>query len=277
MREIKRTWLLTLAMACTLPIGAQAATPAPAQTPAPAAAPTAFFYQQPVVLERAQHAKLHLKTGDARFAAHTPVAPVVLSEFAAAALEYPIVFSKTADGHWLALAITSLQPNSNAFVDAQGRWLARYVPISVRRYPFILSKNAQGAYSLAVDLVATEPQGPGPAIFDAQGQPSALVKEVLPQLLAFQQQADATDALAQALDQAGVLKPNSLQVRVDQRSTQLDGFWVVDEAKLRALSDEQALAWFKSGALSAIDAHLISLRNLVRFLAKDAPQPAQGS
>ncbi len=238
-------------------------------------APTAFFYQKPEVLDREKHKGLRLKGGDARFAAKSQAVPLVAAEFPEACLEYPIVFVKGADGQWLALALTGLQANANAFVDAKGLWNARYVPASVRRYPFILAEGPNNQLSLAVDMAAPQLGKEGEALFDDKGEATEFVRQLMPLLADFQNQAKLTSALAQKLDEAKLLASQNLQVRLgDGRNAVVEGVWVIDEAKLRELPDDKVLAWFKGGELAVIHAHMLSLRNLVPLLERSQPASA---
>jgi len=238
-------------------------------------ATTAFFYQKPVVLDREQHKGLRLKAGDARFAARNQAVPLLAAEFPEACMEYPIVFTQGQDGQWLALAITGLQAGTNAFVDTKGLWNARYVPASVRRYPFILAEGANNQLSLAADLAAPQLGTEGEALFDDKGEPTELVKNIMQLLADFQNQAKATSALAKQLADAGLLTQQSLQVRQgEERNAVVEGVWIVDEAKLRALPDDKVLAWFKDGALAALHAQMLSLRNLVPLLERSQPGKA---
>lgn len=233
---------------------------------------TAFFYQKPVVLDREQHRGLRLKASDTRFAQKNQAVPLLAAEFPEACLEYPIVFTKGQDGQWLGLALTGLQAGSNAFVDAKGQWQARYVPASVRRYPFILAEGANQQLSLAADLAAPQLGAEGEPLFDDKGEPTELVRRLMDMLADFQAQARQTAAIAQKLDEAGLLIQQNLQVRLgEDRSAVVEGVWIVDEAKLRALSDDKVLAWFKGGELPVIYAHMLSLRNLVPLLDRSQP------
>lgn len=245
-----------------------------------AAAPTvtAFFYQQPVVLDREQHKALRIQPGNARFAAGNQAVPLLAAEFPEAALEYPIVFAQGNDGQWMALAVTGLVAGQNAFVNAQGQWSGRYVPASVRRYPFILAESGPEQLSLAADLAAPQLGSEGEALFDDKGEPTPLVRQVLQLLTDFQVQAKATGTLARALNDAGLLTRQNLQVRLgDGRNAVVDGVWIVDEAKLRALADDKVLAWFKGGELAAVHAHMLSLRNLVPLLERSQPPAVSSS
>jgi hypothetical protein len=272
---------LALALALALATTAQAQTPSslqaertrPMSTNLPSV--TAFFYQNPVVLDREQHKGLRIKPADARFAAKNQAVPLVVTEFPEASLEYPIVFVKAADGQWLALALTGLTANVNAFIGTNGQWNARYVPASVRRYPFILAEGTDKQLSLAADLSAPQlvRQGKdGEPIFDDKGEPTELTRNLLAMLGDFQTQAQRTHALAEQLDEAKLLNQQNLQVRLnDGRNAVVEGVWIVDEAKLRELPDAKVLAWFRGGELAAVHAHMLSLRNLVPLLERSQP------
>ena len=235
---------------------------------------TAFFYQQPTVLDREQHKSLRLKAADARFAAKNQAVPLLVGEFPEACLEYPIVFTKGQDGRWLALALTGLQNSVNAFVDAKGQWNARYLPASVRRYPFILAEGADNQLSLAADLAAPQLGTEGEALFNEQGEPTDVAKNVMQMLADFQAQAKASENLGMQLEEAGLLTQQNLQVRLgDGRNAVVDGVWIIDEAKLRQLPDDKVLAWFKGGQMAAVHAHMLSLRNLVPLLERSQTPP----
>lgn len=235
-------------------------------------ATTAFFYQKPTVLDREQHKGLRLKAADARFASKNQAVPLLAAEFPEACLEYPIVFTQGQDGQWMALALTGLQAGANAFVDAKGQWSARYVPASVRRYPFILAEGANQQLSLAADLSAPQLGTDGDALFDDQGEPTALTRNIMNLLADFQNQATATAAMVQKLHEAQLLTQQNLQVKLgDERSAVVEGVWIVDEAKLRQLPDDKVLAWFMDGSLAAIHAQMLSLRNLLPLLQRSQP------
>ena len=236
---------------------------------------TAFFYQNPVVLNREQHKGLRLKPADASFAAKNLAVPLMAAEFPEACMEYPIVFTKGNDGQWLGLALTGLQTDENAFVGAKGQWNARYVPASVRRYPFILAESGNDQLSLAIDMAAPHLGKTGEALFDDKGEPTEFVSKLMPLLVDFQNQAKQTHAMAQKFDEAKLLTQQNLQVRLgDGRNAVVEGVWIIDEAKLRELPDDKILAWFKGGELATLHAQMLSLRNLVPLLERSQTAPA---
>jgi hypothetical protein len=233
---------------------------------------TAFFYQNPVVLDREKHKDLRIQSGDARFASQHQAVPLVAAEFAEACLEYPIVFIKGQNEQWMALALTGLKQETNAFVDDQGVWNARYVPVSVRRYPFILAEGANNQLSLAVDMTAPQLGKEGEALLNDKGEPTEFAQNIMTLLANFQNQATSTTALVKQLNEAGLLTQQNLQVRLtDERSAIVEGVWIVDEAKFQQLPDNKVLAWFKSGELGPIYAQMLSLRNLLPLLERSQP------
>lgn len=267
--------LALAALLCAASVPAQppaTANPKGQSTVTPNKPVTAFFYQQPEVLDRDKHKALRVKPGTTLFAKANQAVPLVAAEFPSASLEYPIVFGKGSDDQWLALAVTGLKSGTNAFVDSKGAWQARYVPLSVRRYPFILAEGANAQLSLAIDMAAPNVGKEGEPVFDAQGEPTEFVKKLMPLLAEFQQQAKFTSALIKKLDEAGLLVRQNLQVAEgEQRKAVLEGVWIVDEAKLRQLPDETVLAWFKSGELALVHAQMLSLRNLAPLLDRSLP------
>jgi hypothetical protein len=285
-RPIAATLLVfPLLVLLSLGLGSQAAAQSTATQITLANAPTmtnqatAFFYTKPAVLDRLQHKGVRIKPGNAQFAARNQSVPLLATEFAEAALEYPIVFAKGDGGQWMALALTGTQAGQNAFVDAKGQWAARFVPASVRRYPFIFSEGPNDQLSLALDMAAPNVGKEGEALFDDQGEPTEFVKRLMPMLMDFQQQARLTSQLLKQFEEAGLLSAKTLQIRkAEDQQAVIDGVWIADEAKLRELPDEKVLAWFKGGQITALHAHLLSLRNLAPLLDRSlANQPGKNA
>ncbi|MFC7379185.1 SapC family protein [Brevundimonas sp. GCM10030266] len=218
-----------------------------------------LFYRDPQPLNAAQHAGWRLADGDAAFAAQTPFVPVVVGELAAAARCYPIVF---AGGDGQPVAVLGLEQR-NLFV-AEGRWAEGvYAPAYVRRYPFgfIRTVNPDG-FALAIDAgserVLREGEG-GVALFE-DGQPSALTKQALQFCDAFQADAAATRAFAEALTASGLLIDRRADATLpDGRKLGLDGFRIVDAEKFAALPDETVVDWHRKGWLALVHFHLASL------------------
>jgi hypothetical protein len=246
----------------------------------------AFFYRNPVALDRAVHKNVRLfPINDARFAAQSAAVPLVTAEFAEACLEYPIVFMKSGMG-WGAVAVTGLSATENLFVNEKGEWTGRYVPVSVRRYPFLLIPRDDGQLCVSLDQDCehvidfvqatgeasdggTGSSGTGERLFDDAGEPSPGMRNTINMLFDFQSQTEATSAFVQRLFDAKLLTDAHLKINLmDGRKAALKGAWLVSEADLKNLLDTTVASWFRTGDLALIYTHLISLRNLAPLLMR---------
>ncbi|EDX80633.1 SapC superfamily [Brevundimonas sp. BAL3] len=225
-------------------------------TPAP---DLPLFYRDPQPLSSVSHAVWRLKDGDAAFAAETPFAPIVVGELAAASASYPVVF---AGGDAQPLAVLGLE-RRNLFVEA-GAWVEdAYVPAYVRRYPFgfIGTANPEG-FALAIDAGSDRVAmsgDEGVALFE-DGRPSEVTKQALAFCDAFQAEATATRAFAEALTAQGLLIDRRADATLpDGRTLGLDGFQIVDAETFAALPDDVVLDWHRKGWLALVQFHLASL------------------
>ncbi len=240
-----------------------------------------LFYQRPVALNREAHRAFRIRRSVARyeFASGTNSLPLVGAEFPRAALEYPIVFAGQLAAQCLPAALLGLRDAQNLFVGADGGWLdGAYIPAFARRYPFVLADAGAGAaapYTVCIDE-AFDGIGPGQdgeALFDEQGEPARFLREALDFLRDYQQQLQATQAFVHSLAERELLVQRSLQMTTpDGEALRLDGFFVVDEQRLRELDDATAAAWFRNGYLGWIHAHLMSLGQTRALLRRLPPR-----
>lgn len=228
--------------------------------------PPPLFYRRPEVIEATRHRKVRLAPHDGYgFAAEATAIPLNVAEFAKAAVTYPIVF---AGREALSpVAVTGLRRDRNLFVGPDGAWepLA-YVPAYARRHPFILTRPdpKREQVMLCLDMASprvTEAED-GRALFDAEGAPSEFARNALDFCLTFQRQAMATEAVTEALREAGVLRAQRGEIALaGGESLRLTDFQVIDEAALNALSDEAWLTLRRSGAAAAAYCQLVSMNN----------------
>lgn len=246
----------------------------------PAAMP--LFYKEPRRLLAQAHGDLCLKgERDFRFAASANAVPLMTPEFVEAQRSYPIVFVGE-PAH--PVAVLGLE-RANLFVSADGAWAAdRYIPAYVRRYPFVFVETGEGAkLALGVDVasdrvVAAPGGGEGLSPLFVGAEPSPLTQEALRFCAALTASQQDTQAFCAALAEQELL--------VDQRAQgafpggepfNVQGFRIVDAARLQALPDRVVLEWRRKGWLTLIDFHLASLSRWGDLLARQggASQPLQ--
>jgi hypothetical protein len=222
-----------------------------------------MFYERVVALSDQIHAQLKVRPASSfSYAARTNSVPVLGGEMFECAREYPIVFARGQVGP-LPAVLLGLRENENLFVDAAGKWDARYVPAFVRRYPFVPATGAQGELLVCIDEASPcFSAAEGEALF-AEGKPTPQLEHAINFLREFHQAATNTEQLGRRLDELGLLRQaDSLAQMKDGQQFRLNGLNVVDEARLRALDKEIVQELFVNGSLAAIYAHLISLANL---------------
>jgi hypothetical protein len=198
------------------------------------------------------------------FASAQNLVPLVASEFSVAAHRFPIVFVKQKEDYGV-FALLGLARGQNLFVDASGRWLADYVPATLRRYPFVFAtaENTE-EYVLCIDetsgLLADSGGAP---LFTAEGEKEPALEKALAFVSDYQKSALVSKNLCDALVEYELTAPLKLQLQTGKdKAVKIEGLLRIDEQKLNALEAEKFLALRTRGLLPLIYAHLFSLANL---------------
>lgn len=160
----------------------------------------------------------------------------------------------------------------NLFLDAQGRWTGRYLPIVLRTWPFRLVQqpDSEGSRLIAAHLPALS-SGSGEPLFDAKGDEAPWLMQVMKDLVVLDQSAQSVHTHVKALEDAGLLQSRNLQFMLpDGRQLDLGGFHVVDEQLLEALPVEKAGALHAQGVLAMAYLHLLSMRQFRPLLERAA-------
>ena len=230
--------------------------------------PSVLFYEKPVAVNREQHRSAKVgSVPDFAFAAKVNCVALTLVEFTEACKEYPIVFAAVGEQH-VPVALLGLRDAENLFVDASGKWDARYIPASVRRYPFVLAENAGAGWVVCIDEASSAfNAADGQPLFDAAGKNTPLLDGALKFLAAFQDEFARTSNFMRTLRQHQLLTEMAAKFDLkDGRSFVVKGLHVIDEKKFQALDAEVLQALVKSADAAWIYAHLISMSNLRRLL-----------
>jgi len=237
-----------------------------------------IFYERPVPLNRTAHKDLRLKPiPSMKFALSAHSVPLTGVEFGLAARDLPIVFAGNDLSDVGPVALLGLRQDENLLVSAEGQWEANvYVPAFVRRYPFVLAEKPPGQpgddFAVFLDegyegFGSTE----GERLFNEDGTDTELLSRAVGFLGEFQQNVTNTRNFVDRLRQHDLLEPRNLSLRKgapdspDGRVINLNGMFVVNEEKLRALDEKTAHEFVRDGVLGWIYAHLMSLANIDRL------------
>lgn len=199
------------------------------------------------ILTAEAHRTLRIRTdhgaelGDALMACLT-----VPAEFRQVQNDYAILFRRTEqrDG-FSALALFGFETGENLYLDGN-RWDARYRPLAMAIQPFLIGGAPDEAGDKQVHIDMASPRiaaaSEGVRIFDDAGLPTPYLERIAEQLGALDQGYRESAAFFAALDRHGLLEPFTLEVTLDDGSTnRLVGFHTIDEDRLRQL-DAAALA-----------------------------------
>lgn len=222
------------------------------------------LYAKVALLNAALHGDLKLApAADLRFAAHLNSVVLVAAEFPQAAAHYPIVFSEIGN-EWTALAVLGPKDGANAFVNAEGKWLANtYVPAFVRRYPFVLVEDRErNTFSLAADFDSAMISRTDGAPLYEDGKPTETAENALKFCIGFHNQLKQTQGFVRRMAEAGILVSRTAEVTLPGGArSRLTGFHVIDETVLSGLPDEEFLKLRRDGVLNLIYSHLWSMRS----------------
>lgn len=234
---------------------------------------TVLFYSQPEPLSVEAHGKLGVTSVDKPYAfiGQTNVVPLTVTEFAPAALSYPVIF--VGEGKQPVVAM-GLNTNDNLFV-TDGEFRAdAYIPAYARRYPFVFANDdSQQRMILCIDRAAPYfVEGGDTPLFEGN-EPSAYVKNAMEFCNNFEQERVRTDSFIQLLndlDLFEVKEANFTPRNPDGTAGQpqkLAEYFAVSEDKLKALPAEKLIELRDNGALGQIYAHLVSLGGWDRLIA----------
>lgn len=224
-----------------------------------------LFYDNAVPVSADRHKKISVKTGaNYKFAEKVNSVPLTAIEFGQASIEYPIVFTGN-DKAVMPCAILGATATRNLFVQEDGTWGGKYVPAFVRRYPFVFAQDQSGKnLILHIDesFEGVNKNDRGERLFDADGNQTQYLKNILAFLQDYQQRFHRTQIFCKRLIDLDLLRPMEAQFSLPSGQRQsLSGFQTVDREKLKAIGNEDLGKMMRTDELECIFLHLASLRH----------------
>lgn len=246
-----------------------------------------LFYRKVSPVSFQRHGDVSVRAGkDFGFAREANAIPLTAAEFGPASAEYPIVFAGEGDSIF-PVAVVGVREGENLFVREDGSWAGEFIPVFVRRYPFVFSVDAEATrFTLHIDedYEGVNREGRGERLFDAEGEQTQYLKNVLGFLQDYQARFTRTQAFCKRLVELELTQPMRAQFELSpgERRT-LGGFQVVDREKLKGLSDADLGDMCRKDELECLYMHLASLRHFrgmlerLRGAASTRPAARDGS
>jgi hypothetical protein len=238
-----------------------------------------LFYERAVPVSPERHGDWSIEPrADYHFADRTNSVPLAAVEFPAAAMDYVIVFSGSEEAPQ-PVAVLGIEADENRYLDAEGRWDARYIPAFVRRYPFVFSRTKdENRLILCIDedYEGWNQEGRGKRLFDVNGEQTEYFKRMLQFVQEYQREHSRTAAFCQKLKDLGLLGPATARFKHPSgKQGAMTGFMAVDREKLKALPGDELAELAKTGELELIYVHLQSMRNFGVVLARGSLEQAE--
>ncbi|MEQ7153863.1 SapC family protein [Brevundimonas aurifodinae] len=233
-----------------------------------------LFYSKPEPLSAEMHGALGVNPVDKPYAfvGSSHVVPMTVTEFAPAALSYPVVFL---GDNKLPVAVMGLRQGENLYITPSGDFRPEaYIPAYVRRYPFVFANDQQQQRMiLCIDRGAPFITEGGQAPLFVDGKPSDYVNQAMEFCNNFEQERVRTESFVKLLTdldlfdvREAVFTPRDENGNAGAPQKLAD-YFAVSEEKLKALPAEKLAELRDNGALGQIYAHLISLLGWDRLIA----------
>ncbi len=182
-------------------------------------------------------------------------------EFRSIQAHYPIFFHKdSATGQFYSMALFGFQQDENLILSDAG-WSASYVPLSVRRQPFLIGQQTvredgieRQQRVIHVDLDHPRvSQTEGEALFLPYGGNTPLLDEVGEMLEIIHHGLIDSQRFIDALIEHELLESFTLDIELDNgKKHQMIGFYTINENTLATLSADTLATLHQQGYLQAI-------------------------
>lgn len=231
-----------------------------------------FGYSEIVPLQKDRKVRLPPPGEVPEFCRKANAMPVSYSEFAPACRDYPLAFVSTDSGRSFSpVAVLGVAPGENLFV-RDGRWESSvYLPVYLRRYPFCMSRVRLNAVEQADRMICIEKaflSDDGERMFDDKGAPLSAWIPIEKLLRGYEADIDLAVEMCAILSDYALLEPFSLQASLKSGPMSFGGMYRVDEKRLEFLNAAQHKTLLRKGITGRIYAHLISLENFARLIAR---------
>jgi hypothetical protein len=240
------------------------------------------LHKEPVALDTVLHRDMRLKNELNAIPRLAPFTSFVISvsEFADAALSFPILFVRAAQDALgrdtvTPVAVFGMKPGENLFVTPDGKWDAPYVPAMLRAYPFTMARiEGSDRWAMVFDntwegMSRTE----GLPLFNEKGEASELLNGVHKFVQDLENDLERTRQACAALLELKLLKPMRFDATLaNGEQLSVDGFMTADEEAIGKLSDAQIAQMYRNGLLGLIQMHIASLNNMRRLLDRRIQQ-----
>ena len=219
-----------------------------------------------VLLDSRLHRKLRVHAQPAAlYGDNQRFVAVVVNEFPALAMHYPILFSKDADtGQFYCGAMLGFDSGENLFLD-EHRTFSAYRPLNLQRGPFL---TAGSDLAIELDHPRVAPSG-DQQLFTEAGEPSVYLQSIMGLMRDLRPGLERTRIFIDTLLSLKLIEPMTIAARFDDGvNREFTGLYTVNRNQLKELADVAVLDLFRRGYLQLIYLMLASLDHVAELAKK---------
>lgn len=226
---------------------------------------------QPLNFEHHKNLNYTEKYGDEH--GHQVGAVMILpNEFAEVQREYPILFRKDPEtGGFFPVALLGLEEHENLFLENNSNWNARYIPLSVRKGPFLVGFQQQESEKklvVYIDINDTRVQKDKvPLLFNGDGTGNKVLNDIRNVLAALHEGAEQLVPMVESFLKYDLLEQVIIEIDLLNGSViKFDAGYTVNIDKLFALKSDAILELHNTGYLSLAYNVAHSVNNMQRLI-----------
>lgn len=198
--------------------------------------------------------------------------PISYSEFGVASRDYPIAFVSAEPGRAFSpVAVLGVAPGENLFAPNAAWDSSTYLPAYVRRYPFCMARVTLNSVEQADRLVCVERAAvsdDGERMFDDAGGPLPRWLPIEKLVRDYEVDVERAREMCAILADYALLEEFTLQAPLKGAAISFGGMYRVEEKRLEFLNAAQHKTLIRKGIMGRIYAHLTSLDNFARLVAR---------
>ena len=192
-----------------------------------------------------------------------PNCPVFIDEIKQVASCFPIVFLKNEQGSFRMACVFSLLKDLNVFINSENNWLGSYIPAFFRCQPFFLVKATKDnndvlCFNSKNPAIKSTPVKDFLPFMTDEKEISEALKNILKILFVIEKNREKTHLALESLKTFDLIKEWKIKIKTNDSEKEIQGFFNIDEEKLKSLSASNLHKLNLNGALEIAYAQLIS-------------------
>jgi hypothetical protein len=193
------------------------------------------------------------------------------TEFEELQRDYPILFAKSDEGAYQAVALLGLERDENLFLGEKG-WTS-WVPALFQRGPFSIGiqRRQDGGEEPTIHVDLDDPRigrEEGEPLFLPQGGNAPALERAAAALRTIYHGMAIAEAMYPAWEALGLLEPLAISIQLsDTERVELPGYYAIAAERMGSLTDAELGGLHRAGFLAPLFLVMASLANINRLIA----------